>query len=102
MFSLVSFQNHFAKNRTYLVSTAKCKFVCASFYVVFVKSSEKLLHYLMFGQTLIEMKMETLKTQEFHSWLNFVTFHVIGERMEVTPMVSIDPHSAYHFGYPLF
>ena len=26
----------------------------------------------------------------------------IGERMEVTPMISIDPHSVYHFRYPLF
>ena len=28
--------------------------------------------------------------------------HVIGERTEVTPMISIDPHSVYHFGYLLF
>ena len=37
-------------------------------YVVFfgVKSADKLLNYLMFGQTLIEVIMETLKTHEFH------------------------------------
>ena len=28
--------------------------------------------------------------------------HVIDEKMEVTPMISIDPHSIYHFGYRLF
>ena len=28
-------------------------------YAVYVKSSDKLLNYLMFGQTLIEVKMET-------------------------------------------
>ena len=27
--------------------------------------------------------------------------HVIGESLVVTP-ISIDPHSVYHFGYPLF
>ena len=32
-----------------------------------------LLHYLMFGQTSIEVKMETLKTQEFRAWWNLVT-----------------------------
>ena len=29
-------------------------------------------------------------------------YHVISERMEVTPMIDIDPHNVYHFGYPLF
>jgi len=32
----------------------------------------------------------------------FLFCHVISERMEVTPINSIDPHSVYHFGYPLF
>ena len=37
-------------------------------YAVSVKSSDKLLNYLMFSQTLSEVKMETLKTHEFHPW----------------------------------
>ena len=42
---------------------------CATFVCTFcVKSSEKLLNYLMFGQTLSEMKMETQKTHEFRYW----------------------------------
>ena len=40
----------------------------SNLFVVFVKASDKLLNYLMFGQTLIEVKMETLKTHEFHPW----------------------------------
>ena len=48
------------------------------------------------------MKMETLKTHESQRWSNFVPCHVIGERMEVTPMISTDPQNVYHFGYPLF
>ena len=27
---------------------------------------------------------------------------MIGERMEVTPMIGIGPRGIYHFGYPLF
>ena len=34
-------------------------------YVVFVKSSDKLLNHLMFGQTLIEVKMEMLKVERW-------------------------------------
>ena len=37
-------------------------------YVSFFKSSGKLLNYLMFGQTLIEVEMETLKNHEIHPW----------------------------------
>ena len=47
----------------------------------------------MFGQTLIEVKMGSLKTHEFHPWRNFELCHVIGERMEVTPIIGIDPRS---------
>ena len=44
-----------------------------------------------------------LKNHDFLPWLNFVTLsHVIGERMEVTSMICIDPHSVYHFEYLLF
>ena len=32
----------------------------------------------------------------------FYLCHVIGERIEVMPMIGIDWHSAYNFGYPLF
>ena len=38
------------------------------FDVVFVKSSDKLLNYLMLDPELIEVKLETLKTHEFHPW----------------------------------
>ena len=27
---------------------------------------------------------------------------MISERMEVTPIISIEPRGVYHFGYPLF
>ena len=40
--------------------------LCNFFYVVFVKSSDKLLNFLVFGQTLCEVKIETLKTHKFH------------------------------------
>ena len=43
-------------------------------YVVFLKSSDKLLNYLLFDQTLSEVKM-----------------NVIGDMMEVTPIIGIDP-----------
>ena len=71
IYSLISFQIRFAKNQTeYPLQHASSpgQHLC-------VKSSDKLLHYLMFGQTLFEVKMEMLKTHEFHSWLNlnFVT-----------------------------
>ena len=49
-------------------------------------------NYFMFGQALIKVKIETLKTiGKF--FCNFVT---------VAPMIGIDPHGVYHFGYPLF
>ena len=41
-------------------------------YIVCVKSSDKLLNYLKFRQTLIEVNIETLKTHEFHPWCNLV------------------------------
>ena len=44
----------------------KCAFVCS----FFVKSSGKLLTYLKFGQTLIEVKMEMLKTNRICYRLN--------------------------------
>ena len=69
--------------------------------VVFVKSSDKLLHYLMFGQTFFEVKMEMLKMHEFHPWLNFATCHVIDKRIEVPPMTDIDPQSVYYYGNTL-
>ena len=60
----------------------------------------------MFGQTLSAVEIETLKTHKFHPCLVLVEIsqlcHVIGERMEVTPMIGIDPHSVYQFRYPLF
>ena len=71
-------------------------------YVVFVKSLGKLLKHLMFDQTLIEVKMEMLKTREFHHWKNFVTLSC-GRREDGSHvMIDIDPHSVYHFGYPQF
>ena len=50
-FSLVSVKTYFTKNQTYLISFVHL------LYVVFVKSSDKLLHYLMLGQTLTEVKI---------------------------------------------
>ena len=47
------------------------------------------------------MKIEMLKNQ-FSPLVIFHNFIVIGERMEVTPMISTDSHSVYHFGYPPF
>ena len=65
----VSFQINFTKNQMYLVSTATFYSSFAQLlYVVFVKLSDRLFNYLMFGQTLSELKMETLKTHEFHPW----------------------------------
>ena len=46
----------------------KLPLVKGFFYVIFVKSTDKQLNYLMFGQTLIEAKMEMLKSHEFHPW----------------------------------
>ena len=43
-----------------------------------------------------------LKFMNFTLGEFFLFFHVIGERMEVMPMIGIDPHSVYHFGYLLF
>ena len=45
-----------------------CLFVFAFFNVVFVKSPDKLLHYLILHAEFIEVKMETLKTHEFRPW----------------------------------
>ena len=69
-FLLVSFQIHFAKNQTYLVSTQHASSVCATFVCFFgeIRQTIKLLN-VQNGQTLIEVKMETLKTQEFHHHL---------------------------------
>ena len=39
--------------------------------------------------------METLKTHEFVKFQN--CFHEIGERMEVTPMISLDPKRCLPF-----
>ena len=72
------------------------------FNLVFVKSSDKLLNYLMFGQTFFEVKMEMLKMHGFHPWLNFATCYVIDKRMEVMPMIDIDPQSVYYYGNTLF
>ena len=47
------------------ISYSFCEKYVQLLYVVLVKSSDKLLNYLMFVQTLIEVKMETLKTHEF-------------------------------------
>ena len=52
----------------------------------------------MFGQTLIEVKLEMLKTLGEISSL----CHVISKRMEVRPMIGTDPHNAYHIRYPPF
>ena len=60
-------------------------------YVVFVKSSNKLLNYFMLDPAFIEVKMETLKTLGEIPKL----CRVIGERMEVTPMISLDPHKVF-------
>ena len=38
-----------------------------------VKTSDKLLNDFMYGQTLSEVNMETLKTDEFPPWRNFET-----------------------------
>ena len=42
-----------------------------------VKSSDKLLIYLMLDPAIIEVKMETLKTHEFRPWLNFITLSCV-------------------------
>ena len=42
-------------------------------YVVFAKSSDKLLHYLILRAEFIEVKMETLKTHEFRPRRKFIT-----------------------------
>ena len=60
-----------------------------------MKSSDKVLNYLIFGQTLSEANMEILENHKFHPWRH-------GERMEVMPGIVTDPHNVYHFGYPLF
>ena len=65
-------------------------------------SSDKLLNYLMLVQTLSEVKIEMLNNHDFYLGEISYLCHVIGERIEVTPMISIDSHHFYHFGYPLF
>ena len=45
----------------------------------------------MIVESLSEMKIGMLNNHD-----------LIGERIEVTPMIGIDSHSVYHFGYPLF
>ena len=65
-------------------------------YVVFVKSSDKLLNYLMFGQPLIEMKMET---HEFQHWRNFLT-HSCDRREDGSHVNDWHWPAKCHFGYP--
>ena len=77
----VSFQINFAKNQTYPVSTATSSSFVQLLHAVLVKSPDKVLNYLMFVQALSESE---------------------NRNAEVTPMISIDAHSVYHFGYPLF
>ena len=48
------------------------------------------------------MKIEMLKKSQFSPLVKFHNFVMISERMEVTPMIGIDSHSVYYFGYPLF
>ena len=57
---------------------------------------------LMLVQALTEMKIELLKNHDFLNGEISQLCHVIRERMEVKHMISIDSHSVYHFGYPLF
>ena len=44
--------------------------------VQFCEITRKLLNYLMFGQTLSEVKMEMLKTHKFHFMMTFCNFVV--------------------------
>ena len=71
-------------------------------YVDFVKSSDKLLNYLTFGQTVNCDENGNAENSQISPLVKFHNFVVIGERMEVTPMISLDPQSVYHFGYPVF
>ena len=64
-----------------------------------MKSSDKLLNYLMLGQTLIEVKLEMLKTHEFHPWSNFRTLSCGWK--SITPMIGIDPQSVYQLILPM-
>ena len=64
----ISFQIHFAKIQTYLVSTTICYLGCETYVCSFVKPSDKLLNYLIFYPKFIEVNIETLKTHEFRPW----------------------------------
>ena len=46
-------------------------------FVVYVKSSDKLLNYLMLVQTLSEVNIEMLKSDDFFPWLHFLTLSCV-------------------------
>ena len=62
-FLLATFHINFAKKQTYLVFNILAR---ATVVFVFVKSSDKLLNYLMFVQVLSETKIEMLKKHNFY------------------------------------
>ena len=62
---VVSFQINFAKNQNHCNMLAR---LCNFYYVVYVKSSDKLLNYLMLVQALTEVKTEMLKNHDFPPW----------------------------------
>ena len=65
---LASFLSNFAKQQTYLVSLQHSSSFVQLLYVAFVKSSDKLLNYLMLVNALSEVKIELLKNHDFHLW----------------------------------
>ena len=67
-----------------------------------MKISDKLVNYLMFGQTIIEVKMEKLITHTFLPWRNFVTLFCDQGEDGSHAHGRVGPLSVYHFGYPLF
>ena len=45
----------------------------------------------MFDPAFIEVKMETLKTHEFHTWWNFITVSCDRREDRSYPVISLDP-----------